>query len=120
MIDDAISLQYRSRTSAQPCCPEYAEAPRAFLAPILPKFPELLYSSAINIHRACTAMSDETTKPGAPSTKEAAESTANVENQGPAAPALPGSALSVLSDVDKTILRLNKYEVTGNEFESEC
>lgn len=58
-------------------------------------------------------MSDETTKPGAPNTKETAENVSNVENKGPpivGARAQPGSALSVLSGLDKTVLRLNKYD----------
>jgi hypothetical protein len=56
-------------------------------------------------------MSDETTKPGAPSTKESAENVGHVGNKGPSVAAQPGSALSVLSGVDQTMLRLNKYAV---------
>lgn len=72
------------------------------------------------------SMSAEETKPGAPAAQEVAEKTEHIEDAGSAvekkleaiekkldAPIrqAPGSALKLLSDVDKTVLRINKYGI---------
>lgn len=69
-------------------------------------------------------MSEEDTKPGAPAAEEVAEKAQHIEYAGSAVEKnleaiekklevpirkAPGSALKLLSDVDKTALRINKY-----------
>lgn len=69
-------------------------------------------------------MSEEDTKPGAPAAEEVAEKAEHIEDAGSAVEKkleavekklevpvkkAPGSALKLLSDVDKTVLRINKY-----------
>lgn len=69
-------------------------------------------------------MSDEDTKPGAPSTEVVAEKAEHIEDIGAAvekkledvekklelpAKKAPGGVLKLLSDVDRTVLRINKY-----------
>ena len=72
-------------------------------------------------------MSEEDTKPGAPAAEEVAEKAEHTEDAGSAVEKkleaiekklelpikqAPGSALKLLSDVDKTVLRINKYGST--------
>ena len=72
-------------------------------------------------------MSNEDTKPGAPAPQEVAEKVEYIEDAGSAVEKkleavekkleipikqAPGSALKLLSDVDKTVLRINKYVST--------
>lgn len=72
-------------------------------------------------------MSNEDTKPGAPAPQEVAEKAEHIEDAGSAVEKkleavekkleipikqAPGSALKLLSDVDKTVLRINKYVST--------
>lgn len=72
-------------------------------------------------------MSEEDTKPGAPAAEEVAEKAEHIEDAGSAVEKkleaiqekfevpikkAPGSALKLLSDVDKTTLRINKYGTT--------
>ena len=72
-------------------------------------------------------MSNEDTKPGAPAPQEVAEKVEHIEDAGSAVEKkleavekkleipvkqAPGSALKLLSDVDKTVLRINKYVST--------
>ena len=72
-------------------------------------------------------MSNEDTKPGAPAPQEVAEKVEHIEDAGSAVEKkletiekkleipikqAPGSALKLLSDVDKTVLRINKYVTT--------
>lgn len=69
-------------------------------------------------------MSEEDTKPGAPAAEVVAEKAEHIEDAGEAVEKkleaiekkleipvkkAPGSALKLLSDVDKTALRINKY-----------
>jgi hypothetical protein len=69
-------------------------------------------------------MSEEDTKPGAPAAEEVAERADHIEDAGSAVEKkleaiekklevpikkAPGSALKLLSDVDRTALRINKY-----------
>lgn len=69
-------------------------------------------------------MSEENTKPGAPAAEVVAEKAEHVEDAGSTVEKkleeiekkleipirkAPGTALKVLSDVDKTVLRINKY-----------
>lgn len=79
-------------------------------------------------------MSNEETKPGAPAPQEVAEETEHIEDAGSAVEKkleavekkleipikqAPGSALKLLSDVDKTVLRINKYGLTHGSV-AEC
>ena len=72
-------------------------------------------------------MSGEETKPGAPAADEVAEKAEHIEDAGSAVEKkleafekklevpikkAPGSALKLLSDVDRTALRINKYAST--------
>lgn len=72
-------------------------------------------------------MSEEDTKPGAPSPEVVAEKAEHIEDAGSAVEKkleaiekkleipikkAPGSALQLLSSVDKTVLRINKYAST--------
>ena len=69
-------------------------------------------------------MSEEDTKPGAPAAETVAEKAEHIEDAGSAVEKkleevekklevpirkAPGTALKALSDVDKTVLRINKY-----------
>ena len=69
-------------------------------------------------------MSGEDTKPGVPAAQEVAEKAEHIEDAGSAlekkleaiekkldipVKQAPGSALKLLSDVDNTVLRVNKY-----------
>lgn len=116
-----------SRTSVAAFA-EKALDPRASLILILPYLP-----APFQILKIQLTMSEEDTKPGAPAAEVVAEKAEHIEDAGSAVEKkleaiekkleipikkAPGSALQLLSNADKTILRINKYVPTRTRSQS--